>query len=419
MRASNQIIGSIIYEPQGIEELSGWIKPEMFENKIHREIYSFCLDEYQKGKKYNAFSVQENFKNNPEALKEITYSIENLITMDVKEAAAELEKEYLAGQLNWIASKVNVNSSNYEEILSRLQVKLEQMSTKVDYGVETLKQVSQKTRGKLFKDREMIHIGFTKLDSFLGKLDRGDVTVIGARPSVGKTALAIQIARMLSTQGYKVGLFSLEMTNEQVYERMICTEAWIPLQRIRNAKNFLGDEEKKFNEAADRIEKSTMVLADKIYSADQMRSMVKKMKLDIIVIDYLQLMTARGTYKGNRVAEIGEISTDLKKMASDLNCHVILLSQLNRESERKKKPTMADLRESGQIEQDASNVIMIWNLKTKDEKGVEVVKSRHGNLGGSVFKFQGDYQMFIELEDKDLKKEEEFEDAKGVPKFEV
>ncbi len=418
MEASNQIIGSIIYEPERIEDVSGWITPDMFENKVHKEVYKFCLDQYQSGNTFNALVVQDRFKDNPEAITEISYSIANLINVDVKEAAEQLYQEFKARQVNWLGSKINVNSTNVDAIVERLMIRLEELQTRKEYRMSSMAQIVEEETGKHFCEREMIHIGLNKIDSCLGRLDRGDVTVIGARPAVGKSALVIQIAKLLMVQDYKIGLFELEMSKEQVYERMLSTEAMIKLDRVRNAKNFLGNEEKDYNLAREKLAKSKIMVADNVYSVDEIKSITKKMGFDIVIIDYLQLMRARGTYRGNKTAEIGEISSELKRMASELKCHVILLSQLNRESERKKKPTMADLRESGQIEQDAANIIMLWNLKTEGEKGCEVVKSRHGKLGGCVLKFLGDYMWFEEL-DKDLKKEEDFEDAVGVPKFEV
>jgi replicative DNA helicase len=128
----------------------------------------------------------------------------------------------------------------------------------------------------------------------------------------------------------------------------------------------------------------------------------------------LQLVKASDRYKGNRASEVAEVSAEFKRLAMDLNCHVILLSQLNRKTEDMQKPTMAELRESGAIEQDASNIFVMWNLKTEGEKGLNIEKQRQGVLGGVVFQFDGDHMTFVET-DKDLKKEMEWKTTHKNP----
>ncbi len=414
MEACNQIIGSIIYEPEQMDKLAGWIEPEMFENKVHGEIFKYCLEEYRKGNKYNAFSVQDRFKDNLEAMKEINYSVGNLITMDTKEAAKVLVNEYKARMFNYMATKVSCNAANVDEMMGRFILKLEQLKQDRNFNVMDLAEMDRQFGDKLFCEHEEILLGFDKLDNALGPLERGDVTVIGARPAVGKSAWSFQLGKQLQMQGYNTGFFVYEMSAWQLYQRLMATEAWLPLQRIRRAKNFLGDEETKFNNARKFVRESKlgrMKVIDSAKTTDDIRCIAKQLKLDVLIIDYLQLIKARGTYRGNRVAEVGEISGDLKEIARDLNCHIILLSQLNRNVDEHKRPTLAELRESGSIEQDASNVMVLWNLKTEGEKGVEVLKARQGCLGGCVFKFDGDY-MFFQETDKDLTEEEKWETSK-------
>jgi replicative DNA helicase len=200
------------------------------------------------------------------------------------------------------------------------------------------------------------------------------------------------------------------------------------MKRIRRAINFLGDEEKKYNIANKDLERfeNLWIITD-ANTVDDIRSISKAMRFDIVIIDYMQLVKPADRYKGNRAGEVAEISGDLKRMAKELNCHVILLSQLNRKTEEQKEPTMAELRESGAIEQDASNILLLWTLsrgirdgKTKeercDQKGIRVCKCRQGELGGAVFYFDG-ANMFFEETNLNLDEVSKFHQAKEAPMF--
>ena len=415
MNTEEKILGSIICDADILPEVAAKVEPKMIVDKKIREIYQFCLERWRACKSFEPNILNDRFKDDKQAITTIAGAVGSYITSTtIKDDIAQLKKEYMARVFNDIGKRMSADSTDVEEKMEKLQIFLDEMMKDKEYGIKTLGNVIAECRNNFFKEREMIHFGFPKLDSFIGRLDRQDVTVIGARPAVGKSAFSAQIAIQMANHGYKTGFVPLEMSEEQVAERMIAMYSWIPLQRVRNGISFLNDEESKFNGACNTLEKSNLYLIPHANTTTELYSIVKTMKLDILVVDYLQLLRAKGTYRGNRASEVAEISWDLKQIAKELNCHVILLSQLNRKSEDKQKPTMAELRESGAIEQDASNIIMLWNLKTEGEKGVEVVKCRNGRLGGVVFNFDGDHMAFTET-DKDLRKEEKFETAKYNP----
>jgi replicative DNA helicase len=229
-------------------------------------------------------------------------------------------------------------------------------------------------------------------------MDAGDVIIIAARPAVGKSALALQMIRKFGKDGYKVGYFNLEMAEKQIYERSIAAVSGIDMTRIRLATNFLGDEYKRFEEGNKILESEKNVTTiTGTQSINTIRATQNKAKFDCIVIDYLQLIQSSGK-RANRASEVGDISRGLKAIATDFNIPVIALSQLNRASEmnKDKEPTMSELRESGDIEQDASVILMLWNPNPEDrtEKKIKVEKSRNGYIERDTIFFDGKHMTF-------------------------
>ena len=190
-----------------------------------------------------------------------------------------------------------------------------------------------------------------------------------------------------------------------MYERFVVSESGIGLTRLRRAVRFLGDEKERFDKANKTLEKAENIVITSAgsKSVGEIRSESKHMDYDIIIIDYLQLLKADNTYRGNRTAEVGEISRAIKNLAMELNIPIIALSQLNRGSEMRetKEPTMAEIREAGNIEQDASVIILMWNLDENDrsKKGCKVEKQRQGECGKVVMRFNGNLMRFEETEE--------------------
>jgi replicative DNA helicase len=219
-------------------------------------------------------------------------------------------------------------------------------------------------------------------------------------------------------QGLRVGYYNLEMQPEQLYERWLASESGIKMGTIRKATSATEDVWRRFNVANEVFAQVVvnLVVTSGTKTVGAIRREIRHMNYDVLVIDYMQLLEPEGTYQGNRAAEVADISRGIKAIAMENKIPVIALSQLNRASELKKskEPTMAELRESGAIEQDASNIFVMWNLKTEGEKGLNIEKQRQGVLGGVVFQFDGDHMTFVET-DKDLKKEMEWKTTHKNP----
>ena len=256
--------------------------------------------------------------------------------------------------------------------------------------------------------------GFIDLDKMTSGLQAGDLIVLAARPSMGKTALAINIAEHVAlNEGLPVAIFSMEMGAAQLVVRIVGSLGRIDQNRLRTGK-LQPDEWSRLIETSDRIGKSSMFIDESPgLTPSELRANARRLsrrcgKLGLIVVDYLQLMSgSNGTDGDNRATELGEISRGLKMLAKELQCPVIALSQLNRGVEQRtdKKPMMSDLRESGAIEQDADVIMFIYrdDYYTKElskEPGVAeiiIAKQRNGPTGSVKLAFLKNITKFESL----------------------
>lgn len=261
-----------------------------------------------------------------------------------------------------------------------------------------------------FKDGSRIlgkTTGFKSLDNTISGLNKGDFIVIAARPSMGKTAFALNIGQAASREG-NVGIFSLEMPEEQLMQRFLSARCLIPFQTIKTGKLSPAEFERISTGAADLANRNIFIDDNSTSLSDikaRCRSLKKKHGLDVVIIDYLQLLeTSEKTY--SREQEIAKISRELKKMAKKLEVTVIALSQLSRATEQRadKRPMLSDLRESGSIEQDADVVMFLYRDEYYDEdsssKGISEViigKNRNGQVKTINLAWRGEYQRFGEL----------------------
>jgi len=255
----------------------------------------------------------------------------------------------------------------------------------------------------------LIHTGFKNLDGKIGGFKPGDMAILAARPSMGKTALALNIAQNIGETGKNVAIFSLEMSKEQLTDRLIC--ATMGVDNWKLSKGLLEDEEfMRMGDALERLSKANIYIDDSpMGNLLEIKSKARRLKiesgLDFLVIDYLQLMG--GGNPMNRVQEISDISRGIKSLARELQVPILALSQLSRavESRTTKEPILSDLRESGSIEQDADVVMMIYREDYYDEftenKGVTNVfvrKNRNGPVGGVDLKFEKKYMKFYDID---------------------
>jgi replicative DNA helicase len=249
--------------------------------------------------------------------------------------------------------------------------------------------------------------GFTDFDRLTSGLQRQDLVIIAARPSMGKTALALNIAQYAAKNGSVIGIFSLEMSNEQLVSRLLCSEARVDAHRLRTG--YLNREEwAKLADALRRVTEMQIYLDDTPgQGVLEMRAKSRRLKaehgLDLLIVDYLQLMTGRGRIE-SRQQEVSQISRELKGLAKELDIPVVALSQLSRAPETRggdHKPQLSDLRESGAIEQDADLVCFIYREEvynqTDENRGIAdliVGKQRNGPTGQLQLAFLKEFTRF-------------------------
>ncbi len=406
--AEQNVIGTLVMDSARIEKVYGILEPEMFQNEMLGRFYLEFLRGYEQGysvdlviliQKLSALYQEEVIR------KELRKCIDNtILCANIISHADVIVNEYKAIKLGKILQSCrpdgNVVDSQIGGLIKDLEALQENKSTKS----KSLAKITMECKGKYFtvNEVEKIYLGFPKLDQLLGGLEGGDVIVIGARPAVGKSAFVTQITENLAIKGKRIGFYNLEMQEKQLYERFMVAKSKISLTRLRRAVKFLGDEEERFRKANEDLEKQdNIIITTGSKSVSEIRAESRHMDYDIIIIDYLQLLKPDKEYRGNRTAEVGAISKAIKALAMELNIPIIALSQLNRVSELKetKEPTMAELREAGDIEQDASIIMLMWNILQEDgtKKGCKIEKQRQGETGKIVLNFQGDMMKFTEL----------------------
>jgi replicative DNA helicase len=260
-------------------------------------------------------------------------------------------------------------------------------------------------------------MGFTILDSLTSGLQNSDLIILAARPSMGKTALALNIARNAAIESnIPVAVFSLEMSKEQLSLRMLCSEARLDSSRLRGGF-FSMDDWRRLTDAAGVLSESPIYIDDTPnISAMEIRAKARRLKMDknigLVVVDYLQLMQGRGTAE-RRDLEISEISRALKALAKELNLPVLALSQLNRMLEQRndKRPRLSDLRESGALEQDADVVAFIYrdeiynpdeNNPKKGTADIILAKQRNGPTGEVTLTFLTTYTRFENIAPEEM-----------------
>lgn len=392
IEAEQSVLGSILIDTNATMKVADTLVPADFYNPAHKKIYEAILELYEKQQPIDIVSVGNRLK-------------------EKKELGDIGGSSYLADLTNKIATASHVG--HYAQIVKEKKVlrELIQASAEITEGafeatddiedlLDTIEQkilsISQKSMPQNFvavKDElksayeriEMLNqhkgalrgvpTGFTKLDGLLSGLQKSDLVILGARPSLGKTTLAMDIARQAAKSGTPVGIFSLEMSREQVIDRLISSESEVPLWKLRTGRITEDLEFQMIQGALDRLATANIYIDDSPSpNILQMRSMARRLQVEhglgLIIIDYLQLVTPR-TKSDNVVQQVTEISRGLKALARELNVPVLALSQLSRDVDKRdhKVPKLSDLRESGSIEQDADVVIFIYR---KDKERIDV-----------------------------------------------
>ena len=287
-----------------------------------------------------------------------------------------------------------------EKAISKLQ-KIEMQTEKQENFVNLIARTTDLIEQNIRKKDDLsYYTGFFELDALTDGLHKGELTIIGARPATGKTTFALQIAERIAGYNKSVMFVSLEMSEEQIIQKILAKKSRVNSRKIRNG-DLTGEELDKIYIECGQISDLPLLLYTKLKSIQQIeieaRKLKNKGKIDLLIIDYLQLVRNMGNFK-SREQEVADISRTLKLLSLELEIPIIALCQLNRNAS-KNEPTLADIRESGSIEQDADNVIFLYQEDVEDNKvTIDLQKQRAGNTGKLKLKFNKILSEFVNLE---------------------
>ena len=409
IEAEQAVLGAMLIEKEAIARVTELLKGGDFYREAHRLIFEAMLDLYNRNEAVDMITVIELLKreDNLEKVGGIAYvtSLANSVptAANVHYHAKIVEEKALLRQLIQTSTKIAALGYEGSEEVSQIVDQAEKMilevsNRRIGGDFTPIKSIVLDAFGKieqLYESRGGITglaTGFKDLDRLTSGLQKSDLILVAARPSMGKTAFTLNIASNVPIREKKaVAFFSLEMSKEQLVQRMLCAEASIDSQKLRIGE-LEDDDWTKLINAADRLSGAPIFIDDTAgISVLEMRSKARRLKvehdLSLIIIDYLQLMQGSGGKGGeNRQQEISEISRSLKGLARELGVPVVALSQLSRsvESRQVKKPMLSDLRESGSLEQDADIVAFLYredyyNPDTENKNITEIIVAKHRN----------------------------------------
>src|SRR3989338_2732544 len=424
------VLGALMIDAAAIVKVADFLYPTDFYKPAHQKIYEVILELFNNGQPIDLLSVSTKLKEKKSleetgGVNELTDLINEVPTASHIAHYAEIVKEKKVLR-DLIQTSAEINEKVYENI------EVEDLLDQVEQKIFNITQRSLPQKFIALKDEllpayeriERLHrgeeavrgvaTGFTKLDEILSGLQRSDFIILGARPSLGKTTLAFDIARHAAVKNHiPVGIFSLEMSREQVVDRFISAEAQVALWRLRTGKLSDQLEFEMIQESFDRLSQAPIFIDDTPSPRIlQIRSVARRLQIEqglgLIIIDYLQLIQPRTNFE-NIVQQVTEISRGLKALARELKTPVLALSQLSRAVDQRetKIPRLSDLRESGSLEQDADVVLLIcrknWERsdatpEEKDLAEIIIAKHRNGPLGSVELVFDSDKVCFKEID---------------------
>jgi replicative DNA helicase len=430
------VLGAIMLEKDAVIAVLDILVPESFYKDQHQKIFRAMIDLSTNERPIDILTVTEELRKQKQ-LEEIggPYYVANLTSRVASSANIEfhariIQQKYIQRELIRITSDIQTKAYDEamdvndlldyseSELFEIAQGNIKKDSIKINLLIsEAIKQIEE--AGKRADNLSGIPSGFTRLDGITSGWQRSDLIIVAARPSMGKTAFVLSMARNIAIDHkYPVAIFSLEMASLQLVNRLISCESELPSSMIRNGK-LTNEEWKQLDHKIKPLETAPIYIDDTpAISIFELRAKCRRLKkqhdIQVVIIDYLQLMTGPPDTRGNREQEVSVISRSLKSLSKELNVPVIALSQLNRSVEMRtgnKRPQLSDLRESGAIEQDADVVCFIHRPEKygilEDDEGnstigmaeIIVAKHRNGAIGDIKLRFRDVIARFVDYED--------------------
>ena len=435
MEAEQSVLGSILLNPKCIEDVIIHIRSEAFYIPRHREIFAVMENMFLSTKSAIdpvtiADALAKSGTNDISEVKTYLYELSQVVpsTANVEKYAQIVKEQFYLRQLITVSQdiidKASSGSADAATLLDSAEQQIydirqgkvsggpEKLSVVIDNVYAKFKELTGENKEK-FKG---IPTGFGLLDKYTTGLNKSDFILIGARPAMGKTSFALNLATNVTIgAGKKCVFFSLEMTKEQLAERLLASQAGVSSQKFRTGE-MTDDEWIRIGNVAGQLSNVELYLDDtSSITVPEIKSRVRRLKdVDVIMIDYLGLITS-ASRKENRVQEVSDITRNLKMMAKDLNIPVICCAQLSRGTEGRGKshrPQLSDLRESGSIEQDADIVMFLYredyyrgevDADKQDEiddslTELIVAKNRHGQTGTIELSFDKEFTRFRSID---------------------
>ena len=424
LEAEQSLLSAVLIDDEAIIKVSDHLKPESFYKRNHQLIYESMIQLYESREAIDVVTLTNQLKKNKALTKvggaSAIAKLSNLVSTGANaESYAKLVKEYfikrqlisLGGEMAELAFD---SSKSAQDVLDQAESKVFKVSQThavqefipiKDTLVESFERLDelQKNQGEL----RGMPTGFQDLDNMLAGMQKSNLLILAARPAMGKTAFALNITQNMAVKyKKKVGFFSLEMSKEELVDRLLVAQADIDAWKLKtgklNQQDFL-----KISDAMGVLAEAQLFIDDtpglSIYDMrTKARRLMSEHQIDLIVVDYLQL--AHGRTRDNRVHEVGEISQGLKNIARELRVPVLALSQLSRaiESRGEKNPQLSDLRESGSIEQDADVVMFLYRKDEdiREQITLKIAKHRNGPTGELELFFRGDRVKFFGTESR-------------------
>ncbi len=428
LEAEQSLLGSVMLDPNSMVKIVDIIKPFDFYKRGHQLLFERILELYEKREPVDLVTLTEILERKNELQEVGGASYISSLVNSVPSAAHIVTYANIVRQKSILRSLISASGEMsrmaYEEgmdvemILDKAEQSLFSISKVAgsqnfvmirDVLVESFERIDQlhKNKGKV----RGVPTGIKGLDNILSGLQRSDLIILAARPSMGKTSLALNIAQHAAIEEkIPVAIYSLEMSKEQLVDRLICGEAGLDSWKMRTG-NLNEDDFEKLQMAMGSLSEAPLYIDDTpglnvVEVRTKARRLHSEVGLGMIIVDYLQLLEGRSLNNDNRVQVISEISRSLKSLARELNVPVMALSQLSRavESRPDKRPLLSDLRESGSIEQDADVVLFIYrddyydrDSEKKNMAEVLVRKHRNGPTGEAQLYFVPEYMRFRDV----------------------
>lgn len=422
LAAEVSVLGSILIDEDAILQIAEIIKPEDFYEPSHRLIYEAMVNLFEKRQPIDAVTLTDQLKKNqnltasggPSAIAKLTneVSTSSNITHYAQLVAEASMRRQLISMTSEVGELAFDESKETQDILDATEQKIFAISQTQDRDAfvpikDTLAESFERLDEMQRNPGSMrgIPTGLMDLDNILAGLNKSNLLILAARPGMGKTAFSLNVAQHIAVvEKKKVGFFSLEMSKEELVDRLLVSQADIDAWKLKTGRLDQQDF-MKLSDAMGVLADAHIFIDDKPgMSIFEMRTKARRLAmehgLDFLVVDYLQL--AHGRTMDNRVQEVAEISQGLKNIARELKIPVMALSQLSRaiESRGEKTPQLSDLRESGSIEQDADAVMFLYRKDDdiRESINLKIAKHRHGSVGDIDLFFRGDRMKFYGLE---------------------